>query len=79
MHERLGLRRIVKRRGRNEPYEVEEERYDDLRDTEGMVDLTEYAELALRQREAYAYIDLSTPILEREAVGFDDEGDWPAA
>lgn len=78
MNERLGLRRLVGRR-RGESYEVEEERYDDLRDTEGMVDLTEYAELATRQREAYAYIDLSTAVLEQDSVDVADEGDWPAA
>ena len=79
MNERLGLRRLVGRRRRGESYEGEEERYDDLRDTEGMVDLTEYAELATRQREAYAYIDLSTAILEQDSVDVVDEGDWPAA
>ena len=65
---RLGLRRIVARSGRGEHYEIEEERYDDLRDVEGMVDLGEYAEVAHRQREAFAYIDLSSGVLDREAA-----------
>jgi len=75
MGERLGLRRLV-RRFRGEHYEVEEERYDDLRDADGMLDLTAYADLALRQREAAAYIDLATSILDLDEA---DAPSWPAA
>lgn len=72
MDVRLGLRRIVDRYRRGSGYDIEEERYDDLRDTAGMIDLDDYVDVSLRQREAVAYIDLTASALERDADGLVD-------
>jgi len=58
---------------RSERYEVEEERYDDLRGL-GEPELPasdgapgSYAELGARRREAFAYVDLAPAVLDFEA------------
>jgi hypothetical protein len=83
MNERLGLRGLVRRHRRGEHDEIEEERYDDLRDAEGMIDLTAYATGSTRQTEAFNYIELASALLDREHGDVhpldDAEDDWPAA
>lgn len=63
----LGLQRLTGRRAHGERYVVEEERYDDLRDVDGMIDLSEYAALHRRHYEAVSYVDLDPTTLDHDA------------